>query len=361
MKTTGPDRHHIPQFLSRGFCDPERGEFLVHEIGKVPYWCGPRGWASEVYGYKAGEMDIDGGWWPTENVDGGWLHRVRAGEDPARNAMEVAAMITRFGARTKQAQEAVRERTARDCEALVRVSQDPRNEVLRAQLLKTAVRRRQEIPGMVEIVDRFSRDMGLVDPTDTEIEAALERSANALGNERRRLELESWKRGTEGVFEGEEGEEDIRKVVLTWLKRVQEWTVFTKYQDPDLKWRAMKIPGAGLILGDVVVVEDRKGDGNRTYRAVERQDLELQNVWLPVGPELLIGGTRNPNEPPDTEWIAEQSARLSTRSFIAAVGSERNGRLQELIGSTGFDRTNEPEAAEVAMAASKLFMEREGT
>ena len=114
-------------------------------------------------------------------------------------------------------------------------------------------------------------------------------------------------------------------------------------------------------IGEKCGLEDRKGGGNRAYRAVERQDLELQNVWLPVGPELLIGGTRNPNETPDTEWISEQSARLSTRSFIAAVRSERNSRLQELIGSTSFDRTNEQEAAEVAMAAFKLFMEREGS
>ena len=359
----GKKRHYVPQSLSKGFrgSGARKGQFLVCEVGKAPKWKGPGAWGWEPWGYRAGDLDVDAGWTASESRDGRWLSQLRKNVREGRRVQDVVSMVTCLAVRTKQAQRYILDQVRRCNEAYgEETAKDPDGTALLRQM-KWGLRNRKGYPEAEDFHARLCalyREHWPGEPMDERVAEMLDLVAAAGGGARWREHAAHVRRSEAETWQGAQGEELAQKAGLRWLRNVQQGLVLDKYRGPGLTWRMLEYSKGALVLGDGVVVERREGGGGRGYRVFERDDLELWSVCLPIGPCLLVEGTRDPAEKPDPEWVSEQGARICLESFIASEHTRRVEELHRLAGTTEEDPSDAGRQRELLRASLEEFLAR---
>ena len=358
----GRRRHYVPCFLSQGFAWENNREstMWVFRKGGRKYRSNPNDWGWENDFYCGAGMDIDSGWTGSEGEDAALVEDIRVrGRLTQEDAQTIPGLLTRLALRTKNALEIGRNQARKMHEEFRKHHEtDMDGEKRKAEFLR---RMKNREPHFEEAARQRLKSEGIANPRPEDVEEVLE----CLHEEAKKLPgglfLSTAREEAESLLVEASATERMDAIMLRSLRNeVQRGKILAKYMSKGICYGVHRVTPPNLILGDCVVVEEREGRGGRAFLPLERRDLPLKAVYLPLTPGLLLAGRIGQpegEERPDVMWIIEEIARLSRESFIATEPSDVTERLCRKIG----EATGEPTREEIEEALSVYKEEFEGS
>lgn len=320
-------RHHIlPRFLLKGFAKEVRGDQIYaweYARGRNPLPANINnvGVESDYYGGPTDAVQADAAITEMEQTYGPLVDELRASAPGPVRDLRVASFVAHLSGRTKNLRLAFQEGADQLLEELgILLSEEDRlvevlrpkivNEAyLRQEVLKqvpqklTPAQERQLLPLMRTLAEQFLHEnKGQI---SRQMAAAIQLFRGAIAQAAAKGQNQAMLK-----FDGQ-------------TPKAKLWE--------QLHWRteARKEP---LLLGDSGCLFALKGDPQLHPYPEDPKSIDI--LYLPLSNELLLIGSAHKDEPAaDTVTLNEAAARCSRYFYASALGPERHGHLQPLIGT----------------------------
>ena len=328
-------QHHIPVWLSSGFATPAERD------GRLHIWRGgseeakshggsPNGWGAIGRFYNREQGTLEEVLAEYDGRDAATAKELRTNGVKAVTK-EIPGLLTRLVLRRATTREMI-ENTLAEIEAGAELRH--REEVVEPGKIKREWlhRIRQGARGIREVVEAELREIGI---EEADLDEAVGTWMQKAAAQAEHVDTELFKAGSKlavsSVVEKTLG--GAKEHHLDWLEAtLEEQSALEKY-GKGMGYCVLECSEPILVLGDSVVVEARVGEG-KAYDPLEDMDKEIESVYLPLTPTLLLVGKRKESERRELGWILAACARLARCSFITGEEEHEIARgEQKLIGN----------------------------
>ena len=318
--------HYIPCFYSKVFARPamRNGRTWCWRKGQV----GPHGTSPEEWGVENDFYGVENDKIVTQAEDEvkEVLEAIRTDECISGVLERLPNMVAHLIRRTAATRSRIREIGVRVVEGAKAALKERGPEAERAQMIHRLKNR-----------DRTLREL-------------FQEELRHRGIRGRELRGRTEERFEECIRALKAGDGDIGKIIEDGeLQLLQGFTRFTKAMHTsevvgpreEEKWLERytyemgyalhKVRGGTLFLPDHLAVQARRGE-DQGSSPLEGRPSEMESIYMPIGPDLLLVGRKTWAEERSVEWIYEELAKTSDKSFIHPDKAADLGRQQKLIG-----------------------------